>query len=599
MKSKKGISMFIVALMLTGALIGVISISSENAQAAGIADTPWPMFRGNLNHTGLSPYDTSGNDGTLRWKYSTGGDIYSSPAIGSDGTIYIGSDDSNLYAINSDGTLKWTYTTGGISSSNPAIGSDGTIYIGSTYYYNLYAINSDGTLKWTYTTGGCIYSSPAIGSDGTIYIGSDDSNLYAINSDGTLKWTYTTGGYIHSSPAIGSDGTIYVGSRDSNLYAINSDGTLKWRCTTGAAIYSSPAIGSDGTIYIGSNDSNLYAIGDTSLGSPQSLQANAGDSYVYLTWNAPVYDGGSAITNYTIYRGTSSGSETLLANVGNVLNYNDTSVTNGQTYYYYVTAVNGVGEGEKSNEVSVTPVEPIEFPSAPQNLEANAGDSYVYLTWNAPVYDGGSAITNYTIYRGTSSGSEVFFASIDGNTLNYTDNNLVNGQTYYYRVSAVNSAGEGEKSTEVHITPVDCPDAAMNLVAEATDGQVKLSWNAPEDDGGSEITNYRIYRGTSSGSEVLLVMVGNVLNYTDASVENGQTYYYRVSAVNSAGEGENSTEVSATPEKEMTQSGTGSLSPITISLILVLILLLAVIGILLYKKSKNENSVEEKEELPK
>ncbi len=101
---------------------------------------------------------------------------------------------------------------------SPAIGSDGTIYIGSNDK-NVYAINPDGTLKWKYTTGNYIYGSPAIGSDGTIYIGSNDKNVYAINPDGTLKWKYTTGNYIYGSPAIGSDGTLYIGSYDYKLYA--------------------------------------------------------------------------------------------------------------------------------------------------------------------------------------------------------------------------------------------------------------------------------------------------------------------------------------------------------------------------------------------
>ncbi|MDO7976742.1 outer membrane protein assembly factor BamB family protein [Oceanotoga teriensis] len=192
-------------------------------------------------------------DGTKKWTFETS--VSSSPAIGSDGTIYVGSDD-NLYAINPDGTKKWTFETS--VSSSPAIGSDGTIYVRS-WDQKLYAINPDGTLKWSFDTGDWVSSSPlAIGSDGTIYVGSND-NLYAINPDGTKKWSFDTGDYVSSSPAIGSDGTIYVGS-DDNLYAINPDGTLKWSFETGNYVSSSPAIGSDGTIYVGSWDQKLYAI---------------------------------------------------------------------------------------------------------------------------------------------------------------------------------------------------------------------------------------------------------------------------------------------------------------------------------------------------
>ncbi|MBF0559587.1 MAG: PQQ-binding-like beta-propeller repeat protein [Nitrospirae bacterium] len=210
--------------------------------------------------------------GTLKWSYATEGPIHSSPAIGSDGTVYVGCYDHKLYAINNDGTLKWSYTTGYAVESSPAIRSDGTVYIGSDDN-RLYAINGDGTLKWSYATGYAVRSTPAIGSDCTVYVGSDDNKLYAINSGGTLKWSYATGGAVRSSPAIGSDGTVYAGSDDGKLYAISSDGTLKWSYATGGKVYSSPAIGSDGTVYVGYTGSytglcnnKLYAInGDGTL----------------------------------------------------------------------------------------------------------------------------------------------------------------------------------------------------------------------------------------------------------------------------------------------------------------------------------------------
>jgi outer membrane protein assembly factor BamB len=170
-------------------------------------------------------------DGTFKWRCYVGDSYYSSPAIASDGTIYVSSWDriisvhfcGYLYAINPDGTLKWIYKSDRWSScfdSSPAISSDGTIYVGSEDNC-LYAINPDGTLKWRYQTGGDVDSSPAIASDGTIYVGSDDDYIYAINPDGTLKWRYQTEFDIKSSPAISFDGTLYIVSRDDGyLYAI-------------------------------------------------------------------------------------------------------------------------------------------------------------------------------------------------------------------------------------------------------------------------------------------------------------------------------------------------------------------------------------------
>ena len=209
--------------------------------------------------TGLSTA-THGQDGTMKWSFLTGSWVESSPALGMDGTIYVGSDDGKLYAINPEGQLKWSFLVGAAVGSSPAIGQDGTLYVGSSNG-NLYAISPEGHMNWSFTTGGIVESSPAIGADGTLYVGSDDFRFYAINPEGQLKWSFLTGGVIWSSPAIGADGTLYVGSADNNIYAINPEGQLKWSFpTTGGGVISSPAIGADGTLYVGSENGNLYAI---------------------------------------------------------------------------------------------------------------------------------------------------------------------------------------------------------------------------------------------------------------------------------------------------------------------------------------------------
>ena len=200
-------------------------------------------------------------DGTKKWEFPTGGAIVSSPAIGMEGTIFVGSFDCKLYAINSNGTKKWEFLTGDIISLSPAIGADGTIYI-CAYDRKLYAINPNGTKKWEYFINANYQSSPTIGIDGTIYLASDDKKIHAVDPEGNKKWDFVTGGNSNafSSPVIGIDGTIYVGLDNFKLYAINSDGSKKWEFAALLYIISSPAIGNDGTIYVGSDDRKLYAI---------------------------------------------------------------------------------------------------------------------------------------------------------------------------------------------------------------------------------------------------------------------------------------------------------------------------------------------------
>ena len=305
--------MSIIPLVL---IICTIAMAAAPATAQ-IADTHWAMFHHDLNHTGLSPYygpDTP----AVKWAFSTGDRIHGSAAIAEDGTIYIGTRDhcsltrSRLYAINPDGTENWHWSPPlyfcrcivDYTDSSPAVASDGTIYIGC-WNHRLYALYPNGTERWVFhdtshgtKCWGFVLTSPAIAPDGTIYIGNNNGRLYAINSDGSFKWSYQTGCSIQSSPAVGHDGTVYVGSHDKKLYAIKPDGTLKWNYYTGAIIKSSPAIGSDGTVYVGSNDKKLHAINPdgtpkwsyTTCGKVVSSPAIDADGTVYVgSYDGRVY----------------------------------------------------------------------------------------------------------------------------------------------------------------------------------------------------------------------------------------------------------------------------------------------------------------------
>jgi outer membrane protein assembly factor BamB len=229
----------------------------------------WPMYGYDSSHTGRVSYKGP-ETLNLKWKYKLEGDrnwifilykSFSFPAIGEDGTIYVGSPDSKLYAINPDGTLKWKFKTKGAIIGTPIIDSK-TIYIGSLDK-KLYAISADGTLKWKYETEGGILTSPSISPySQTVYIVSNDRYLYAINSyNGKLRWRYDMQDETLYSPAVGKNKTIYIGGKKGYLYAISDDGKLKWKYRTKGRIGGPPVINlSDETIYVTSLDRYLYAI---------------------------------------------------------------------------------------------------------------------------------------------------------------------------------------------------------------------------------------------------------------------------------------------------------------------------------------------------
>jgi len=116
-------------------------------------------------------------------------------------------------------------------------------------------------------------------------------------------------------------------------------------------------------------------------------------------------------------------------------------------------------------------------------------------------------------------------------------------------VAALNAVGEGAASAEASATPTaaaTAPGAPQDLSANPHRAKgIELSWSPPASNGGSAVTGYRIYRGTTSGNLTLLVSVGTATAYRDTATKKNTRYYYVVRAVNAVGEGAASTEATA------------------------------------------------------
>jgi outer membrane protein assembly factor BamB len=314
------------------------TISYQQGEITGSAAI---SSNGTIYVGGLDGYLYSINpNGTTNWQRHAGNynSVYSTPAIGSNGLIYVASDEAEeghsgsvvtgVTCFNTNGTTNWFfqpqdlfYGNGGDVDSSLAVGADGSIYFvaeGS----RLYALTGEGQLKWFLPLPGDAEpdSTPALAPDGTILVGSGLYNgedeqspyLYDVNPDGSLNWIFNVadhggGTIIQSAPTIDQNGVIYVGSAAplqdylGCVFAINSNGTPKWVFTNyGSFVSSSPAIAANGTIYAGDGGADVYAIsngtaiwtyttGGSIVGSPAilpdgSVLITSEDGNLYCLW---------------------------------------------------------------------------------------------------------------------------------------------------------------------------------------------------------------------------------------------------------------------------------------------------------------------------
>ncbi|GAB4451489.1 MAG: hypothetical protein OHK0029_00740 [Armatimonadaceae bacterium] len=267
----------------------------------GLEGSAWPKFHGNLQNTGQA-LSGSPTTGTELWQFFAQDSIvFSSPAVAEDGTVFVGSYDTNLYAINPDGTLRWQFPTGDIIESSPALSSDGTVYFGSMDG-NVYAVDGDtGALKWQFTAEGPVLAPPTISTNGLLIVGciAPGNKLYALDlTNGSVVWEYTAGGEIQTCAAFSNDyRTVYFGALDGNVYALDvTDGSERWVFATGEQILtSSPTVALNGVIYIGTLDGTLYAIQADGTALPGFTPVQTGASI--FTSPAVARDG-------TVYFGT-------------------------------------------------------------------------------------------------------------------------------------------------------------------------------------------------------------------------------------------------------------------------------------------------------
>ena len=282
-----------------------------------------------------------------------------------------------------------------------------------------------------------------------------------------------------------------------------------------------------------------------------------GPGKIGFNWAWPLSDGGLPIIGFNVYAGLASGEEDYAAPLNGATPitgaaFTATGLTGGQTYYFTVTAVNELGESLPSGETQATA---IDGPGAPTALQAVAGDGSVTLSWTPPTDNGGDAIDYYQLYLGNSAETLGVWSWVAGDEVSATITGLDNFQTYWFAVAASNSMGTGALSDAVSATPtrpVSAPSAPALSLGEVGNGSISVTWTAPADNGGSEVTGYNVYACTAPGActvrRTSAPLPADASRYTIDNLNvNGETYYITVTAQNTVGEGDPSNEVSAMP----------------------------------------------------
>jgi len=266
------INKLLILLLLFGLIV------PYTVQAQIDTASPWPKFHKDIRNTGMS--DNIGTTvGKLKWRFKTGAAVISSPILDSNAIIYVGSDDNNVYAINSE----------------------------------------SGAIHWQYKTGGAVRSSGAIDINGMLYIGSNDGKIYAFDTavidpkDQTTwipEWTYKFSagsvGAISSPPTIDENGDIIFGSNDGYLYSIDNTPSLNWRQPIGTT-WGCPAIDVTTTpnrVFIGSWDARFYPDSNFTTTSPE-LYPDDSTFYGYDAFYILNINDGSRVTyDYIMDNGT-------------------------------------------------------------------------------------------------------------------------------------------------------------------------------------------------------------------------------------------------------------------------------------------------------
>ncbi len=207
---------------------------------------------------GASAGSVGQEQASFSWRFATGGQIRSRPAVAPDGTIYAISEDGYLYALSPGGELAWKCDLGWLPWDCLAVGADGMIYVGLKNR-DLVAVSPRGAVVWRTRFDGLFVGDPLIAPDGTVYVSISPATVVSLSQVGRQQWSITLPGSLLAAPVMDGVGTIYLVASDRRLYALTQWGEFKWSLPLHASP-TSPAIAADGTVLVGTGDGQVMAV---------------------------------------------------------------------------------------------------------------------------------------------------------------------------------------------------------------------------------------------------------------------------------------------------------------------------------------------------
>ncbi len=416
------------------------------------------------------------------------------------------------------------YTTPVASNITATTFTDSGLANGTTYFYRIKAVNAFGSSSFSNEDSAIPAIPPPLPGVPT--------GLSATPGDSTIKLEW-------SAAANAASYNLYRGTtsggQSSNPFAtgVTTASYLDKNLTNGTTyFYKIAAVNTTGMSSLSAQVSATPR--SNTLPAPGNLTASPGDALVTLKWSAV-----NTAASYNVYRGTAAGGEsaTPIATGLTTTMFADTSVTNGTKFFYKVAAVNGAITSPLSNETSATPAPLL---PAPATLTAAPGNGQIVLSWTAV-----PGAVRYSIYRGTVTNGELPAPVGYATALTFTNTGLANGTQYFYKVAAVNLNNmAGTQSDEASATPVGPPPAPTGLSPAAADKQITLTWNpVPGAD------SYNVYAGVAANGEGATPVAAGLTaaTFVNTGLINGNVYFYKVTAVNSIGEGPRSAEVNSSP----------------------------------------------------